>query len=119
MDTPLAFDAFVTRYGSGPAPVPGGVTRMTPAQRDTWFQLWDDERAAMKRDRAPVESWNQVPEGARVFVLWGGGNRGLYVRHLNGVVSPPGDRFPYSHALPELGDRPMDALAWVEDLDPR
>ena len=115
MDTPLAFDAFVEKwslFGKGTAD-----HRSKPLGDQ--IRAVDAEIAAMERDRQQVTSWDAVPIGARVFVRWGGGNRGRYLRHEDGLGPCPETPSTYRHSLPALGPHRMDARAWVEDVDSR
>ena len=111
MSASMAFDAFLERYKWGPAPLRREATHN---ERAAWEQLWTDELSGMERDRQQVANWDAVPIGARVFVLWGGGNRGVYLRHEDGLGPCPETSSTYRHQLPELGPHRMDARAWVE-----
>lgn len=109
----MTFKAFVEKwstFGSGTERFQAEYCDLPISAR---IDQVDSEIAEMETDLPRVTVWESVPLGAVVFVRWGGGNRGLYLRHEDGLGPYPAGSSSYRHPLPLLGPHRMDARAWV------
>jgi hypothetical protein len=119
----MSFDEFVARFGRIPTyerarigaswAERGAVTARVVAQ-------CDHEIAEMDAARPRITEWSEVPDGARLFIRWGGGNRGacwrrgdwLYAdercRDIDRVCDPIVTFSP-------LGEHSMATRVWLDD----
>lgn len=120
----MTLDEFTARFGRIPdlprAPIVATTAEHAQIIRET-CRMADREIADMEAALPPVKSWDDVPDGARVFVRWGGGNRGVYVKWRGELYAMRADgasmRITFGR-LPDLGRHRMSDRAWT-DPEPR
>lgn len=79
----MTFDEFAAKYCHGPS-----WRRSSDYAEDVRVNcaMSSAEIDAMMADRVPVD-WDRISIGARVFVRWHGGNRGMYERRDDGIYA--------------------------------